>query len=45
MADYQSTGECQASLNPIIKINERSDKEGVGEVDGRGLLRMYIEHA
>ncbi len=37
-------GQCQASTNPIIKINERSDKGGVGEIDKEKLLRMYREH-
>ncbi len=45
MTDHQNTGQCQASPNPIIKINERSDKGGLGEVDGGRLLRIYREYA
>ncbi len=45
MADHQSIRKCQVSLNPIIKIHERSDKRGVGEVDLGRLLHIYREDA
>ncbi len=44
MEDHQRTSQCQASLNPIIRINEKSDKGGVGEVDGEKCLDMYGEN-
>ncbi len=45
MMDDQSTSQCPASPNAIIKINERSDDRGVKEVDRGRILRMYREYS
>ena len=44
MADHQSAGQCLASPNPFVRINETGDKGGVGEIDGGVFSCMYREY-